>query len=541
MRKFFLTNKKRIMVSGVVSLILTMTTVFGYQIEHFSELSISMPVFALMIFLFAFIAVLLFFLYKLFDKAKTGYSKTKDIPSRKVFSITLSCLFMIYTFQLLALFPGLFIFDAPAEYAMYVNDLVSEHHTALHTVILGFIVEKVYLITGRFNAGVAAYTFFLYVIYSLSMSYIVTYVYKKVRRIWVLVTMILFLGFYPPLVLQVMSTTKDTLFFIFLLLSITLTVELVEDVEGFVRRPVKAALWVFSFVLSVIFRNNCIYAVPFFVVALFICVKKKKQVLGIFSAAVLLFVLYRAFFIPAFVTEEVDGREMLSVPAQQLLRIYSSEGADIRSDEIDTIENLFSEAGRLYWTPRIADYSKGSIDMTYYREHFSELKDMYFSLVLRNPKLSFEAFLENSCGFWYPGCELTLYPDGTKGYWRLVCYPFAYTDSKIKPVYDFYTLFDSSDFVTKNPVTSLLFSPGMFFYIFLIMFAYAIDKNKKTYIPSFIFVFALWLTYLLGPVALVRYAIYLFAMIPLYFSLVLSEDEKRMPVCIENKEKEVTA
>lgn len=521
-------TKKRMVIIGIVSFLLVSTTTLGYQVEHGSKLFISVPVIVACILGFALTAVLLSFLYRLFDKADIKKGKHRDIPLWKVFAISLICLSVLCAFQFFALYPGLFVFDASWQCDMYANNLISEHHSVLHTVLMGFLIEKIYGLTGKFNYAVAAYTIFQCIIYSVSISYVITVVFKKLKRVWVLTVMILYFGFYPPLVLEVMSATKDTLFFIFLLLSITLSFELADDTEGFIRKPVKVALWIISLVLSMIFRNNCIYAVPFFILALFVCLKR-KVILVMFSGVLFLFALYRLFFVPAFVTVETDGREMLSVPAQQVLRIYSDEGADIKQDEVELIEKLFSEKGRLYWQPKIADFAKGSIDMDYYSEHFTEIKSTYWSLVRRNPKLSLEAFLELSCGFWYPGCELTLYMDGTKGYWPIDSYPvisMAESNTKIKPVYDFYTLFDHSEFVTKNPITSLLFAPGSFFYVFVIMFAYAVDRHRRNLIPSFTFVLVLWLTYLLGPVALVRYAIYLMAMLPLYLLLVFSNDRQ---------------
>ena len=134
--------------------------------------------------------------------------------------------------------------------------------------------------------------------------------------------------------------------------------------------------------------------------------------------------------------------------------------------------------------------------------------------------MSVEAFLENTCGFWYPGCELTLYQDGKTGYWVIGCYDPVISNPKIKQLFEFYKLFEDSDFVTKNPITSLFFAPGTFFYIFAIMFAYIIDRKQKEYIPIFVFMLALWLTFLLGPVALVRYIMYFYAIIPLYFVMI---------------------
>jgi len=523
---FLRATKRRIVIVSIVSFLLTLTTVLGYQIEHKSELSMNILSALIMIVVFSVILFLLLLIFDLFDKAKLKPGRYKDMACWKIYMFLVLCFLVIYAFQYLAVYPGLFVFDSEWQYSMYVKDEISEHHPVLHTVLLGWIVDLVHQKTGAFNHGVAAYMVLQIGVCVLCISYFAAFVFKKLKSICSLVLMVLFFGFYPPLVLAVVSSTKDTLFMAFLLLVIALTIELMEDIDRFIRKPVKVFLWIISTLLIIILRNNCIYAIPFFAVALFLYKKKKKLIIGLlFGAVFFLYALYKLFFVAHFVTEEVNGKEKYSVPVQQLMRIYHSEEADITMEERELIEKLVDEKARNNYNPKTSDMAKAGLDMEYYRENSSEINKMYISLVFRNFKMSIESFLENTCGFWYPGCELTLYPDGTKGYWVVGCYMPAYSNPKIKPVFDFYKLFESSEFVTKNPVTSLLFAPAAFFYIFAIMFAYAVDKKKKTYLPILIFVFALWCTYLLGPVALVRYVMFLYGMVPLYFTMISEQKE----------------
>ncbi len=525
--EFLKATKRRIMIVSIVSALLTLTTVLGYQIEHDSELSMNIFEAVIMLGVFVLIGFLLLFVYGLFDKVSVKPKKYRDFAWWKIYLITLICFLVIYAFQFLAVYPGLFVFDSEWQYSMYVKNTISEHHPVLHTVLLGWIVETIHQHSGAFNHGVAAYMVLQIGICAVCISYFVTFLFGKLKSICSLVLMILFFGFYPPVVLAVVSSTKDTLFFAFLLVLIALTIEFLEEKEKFVRSPIKMILWVISALLIIILRNNCIYAIPFFAVALLLCAKKKRlPVIALFVVTFVLYALYKLIFVPHFVTEEVNGKEKYSVPVQQLMRIYHNEEADITMEERALIEKLVNEKARNNYIPKTSDIAKAGLDMEYYRENSAEINKMYVSLVFRNFKLSVESFLENTCGFWYPGCELTLYPDGTKGYWVVGCFMPAFSNPKIQPVFDFYKLFENSDFVTKNPVTSLLFAPGTFFYIFAIMFAYAVDRKKKNYMPALILVFALWCTYLLGPVALVRYVIFLFGIVPLYFALVREPEEK---------------
>lgn len=524
MMNYFNLSKRRIVITGIVSFLLTMMTVFGYQIEHYSELIFNVSVWGIVFLLFIVIVIILLGIYKLFDKVaivSDVHKSVKTIKEWKVFVISGICLLVIYGIQFLGVYPGLFVFDASWQYWMYRDNEISEHHPVFHTVLLGFIVSTVFKNSGAINHGAAAYIIFQMLICIVCIAYFITFVYSKLKRISGLILMIIFFGLYPPIVLQVLSATKDTLFFAFMLLLIALTLELVENSEAFFNKKLKVLLWIFATVLVVILRNNCIYAIPFFILAVFCVLRKKKLLVGTMLLGVfVLFILYRVFVVAPFVTVEVDGREMYSVPAQQLMRIYNSEEADITEPERKVIDRLFIKDEKEYYHPKIADLAKGNLDMVYYRENSSLVNKTYLGLVMKNFKMSVESFLENTCGFWYPGCELTMYKDGKTGYWVVGCYDPVISNPKIPFIFDFYKLFEDSEFVTKNPITSLLFSPGTFFYIFVIMFAYVIDKKKKMYIPIFVFMLALWLTYLLGPVALVRYIMYFYAIIPLYFVMI---------------------
>lgn len=519
--KYFNISKRRAVIIIMTGFLLTMMTVFGYQIEHYSELFFNISVLAAVFFLFITISIILIGIYKVFDKATITQNSGSANKEWKVYVITCVCLLAVYAIQFLGVYPGLFVFDASWQYWMYIDGVISEHHPVFHTVLLGFIVDTVFQNSGAINHGAAAYIVFQIIICVVCISYFIMFIYRKWKRKSGLVLMIVFFGIYPPIVLQVMSATKDTFFFAFILLLIALTIELAENVDEFFKKRLKVLSWILSTVLVIILRNNCIYAIPFFVLAIFCVVRKKKLLIGAMLGGVfVLFMLYRLFIVSAFVTVEVDGREMYSVPSQQLMRIYNSDEADISEDERKVIDKLFVKDEKENYHPKIADLAKGNLDMVYYRENSSLVNRTYLNLVMKNFKMSVESFLENTCGFWYPGCELTMYKDGKNGYWVVGCYDPVISNPKIQFIFDFYKLFEDSEFVTKNPITSLLFSPGTFFYFFVIMFAYAIDRGKKMYIPMFVFMLALWLTYLLGPVALVRYIMYFYAIIPLYFVMI---------------------
>ena len=518
-------NKKRKIILAIISMLISMLMILGYQIENTSHIYFS----AWTLISFAAVFLISYFVLAMvfwgFDGANIKKPVSLSIPEWKIYCIITLVLLAFYAFQFLVLCPGLFVFDADWQYNMYIGkEALTEHHPVLHTLLMGFVIDTVFQLTGSFNGGVAIYTILQATICALCFSYMLLYVFRKTKSLVTITLSILFLGLYPTMALQVMSATKDTFFLAFLILSLTLSLELVEEARcGNITRW-KAGLWSVSVVLMVIFRNNCLYAVPFLLIGLLPFFKERKKAFaGMFMGVVLLFGLYKCVVVPVAINGTVDGREMLSVPIQQMVRIYHEDGADITAEEKAVVERLFVERGLKRYHPKVADFPKYDLDMVYYKENRVKINGMYLDLVRRNFKIAVESVLENTCGFWYPDSVL-VFSDNMQGYWQFDNLYISESKTLLPQIYDFYQQFGSSKYGEDNLLKMIIYSPATFFFLFVICFGYAIDQKRYQYVAIFSFVLALWLTYLLGPVALVRYVAFLFAMIPLYATLIFKCD-----------------
>lgn len=519
-----LNNKRRTVIVISISALFALFLTVGYQIDRFCEVNINFRS------VFAFgglticLSLVLFLLYVLFDKIRIKNEMYLRMSSGKLYFVILGILLSMYCLQFLIFYPGIFAYDSEWQYQMYLGIRpFTEHHPVLHTIILGFLVSAVERFTGNFNLAVATCTLFQVSISALCFSYMELYVLKRLRKIWPFVVSMIYVGFFPTLIMQIMSTTKDAFFMDFVVLSITLTIEMLDNMKAFCGKLPKVVLWIVSITLMTIFRNNCLYAIPFLIIPIWGILKEKKlQFVYLVVGFISLFLLYKLLLVPLVVTEPVDGREKLSVPIQQLLRIYYSDDAKLTMEERETIEALFTENGVCLYEPSLADYPKYYMDMNYYNENKREINRMYVDLVSRYPKIAIESFLENTCGFWYPDTKLTL-TFQSRGYWNFVNQSDCSADSKIPVLYDLYLKFQTYEFA-RNPIIKWFFAPASFFYLFIVMFAYVIDKRKWIYLPVFLFILMLWFTYLLGPVALVRYTTYLFAIIPLYLIIIFDKE-----------------
>lgn len=114
--------------------------------------------------------------------------------------------------------------------------------------------------------------------------------------------------------------------------------------------------------------------------------------------------------------------------------------------------------------------------------------------------------------------------DGTVGY--IYLYQWAHIGmrrmSLIPPLRDlYYRLFAFNEYA-KIPVFSVILKEGFYLWVLFFAWARAEDRKDRRYRNLFVFVLMLFLTYLLGPCASLRYAFPYMAMAPILFGLVVS-------------------
>ena len=515
-------NKRRIIYALGISLLLSFLSSFGSQIEYNGKLCLLDFCFILY-FIIYFIFV--YSSYLIFDKIRIK-KKNIHLKDDNIFFISSFIMSIIYFINLLGLYPGIYAYDSAEQFFMYKLHMIDEHHPVLHTLFFGYIING-YSYMQDYNLGGFAYSVIQLILMSFGFSFVTFYVYKKTKNFILWIISILFYSFFPPIILQVLSATKDSLFLSFMMITIILTIVLIDYEKKFFDNKAYVVVWIASFVLMTILRNNAVYAVPFLIIGILFSTKKswKKSIL-IISIGLVIFLLYKFVAVPNIVDKKVDDREKLSVPIQQLDRIYNSSEANLSADEKVIIENLLGE-GLEHYNPRISDWPKALIDMDYYYQNRKEISKMYIRVIRKNPKIALESFLENTLGYWYPYCTLAFYYDGEIAYWPVESWELWYFDPKIPYILEYFKIFEESDFILYNPIAKTFFYPGSFFYLFVIMFGYSIYKKKTSYNVIFFFTLMLLGTYFLGPVALVRYAIYLYAFVPLYLSMIGNKEKQK--------------
>lgn len=510
--------------AGFLGLIAGLSMVLGYQLQTAGGVSygkIGTWIGCLAIGLVGAVIIYLILSIKIEYKEK-GYEKL----SIGWFSVL--CFLFLYGcwgIQLLGVYPGFFNYDAPGQWEMYALGEVTAHHPVIHTLLISKCIHWSFNIFGKSQPGVMAYNLIQMAVTAVAFIQVFRYMYRKKVPKVIVVMSLFWCGVFPTIVLSVLSVTKDSLFAPLMLSFVMSTVRMLEDKKEFFTKWHRMALWGITAVLMTIMRNNAVYvAIPFFVLLIWVVRKYWKKYVILLAGMMLLYGLYVGPFTNHFTVDGIAGKEYLSVPCQQLMRVYHTR-TDLSTEEKENIETLFQEEALLLYVPKIADVAKGNLRMDLLDANKKEYLKFWVELGMEYPAEYTDAFLMGNYGFWYPWSTLAMYADGTEGYWVSKSYNPVWNESKIYPVMQYYTLFGYNEIVCKNPATIWIFAPATYFWITMVIFAVLLYyKRKESIVVAF--ALAVWLTFLLGPVALVRYVTFLYYLLPLEIALFMKVVKK---------------
>lgn len=504
---------RRIAYSAVMGLITGMCLTFGYFERTKESLPVAaFPFWLMLIGISAGAGILTFFLLG---------RKKKDAPVKETkarFGLLAACfalMMVLWLIQLWGIYPGFFNYDAPSQWEMYAQSAVTAHHPVLHTYFIGKCLHLSYIVFKSPLPGCALYLMVQMLICAFAYTKAIAYCLGKKLPAVFAVFAALWAALAPTVVMCVLSVTKDSMFTPFLILFI---VQTLEFIEGRLKKWPQILLWCVSAFFAAILRNNALYImIPFF---LFLVIRFRKQkeaysLLGVIAALV----IYLGPVTSAITVDGVSEGEFLSVPIQQVMRVYHLHRDELKEEEIKAIEASFEQDALIVYFPTIADVAKFSLKKDYFDAHRKEMISLWTDLGKRFPGEYVNAFLIGNEGFWDPFKPLTLTADGGEGYYVCRSYEPVWNESKIPAIYSYYKHFENARIITSKPLTMWIFAPATYFFLFLytlVRLLYQRRKEACVLVP----VLLIWLTFLLGPVALVRYVGFLYAMVPLEIGLI---------------------
>lgn len=525
--------------SGFFGICLSFALVWGEQLEKTDHVAFGSPSHAVVLLLLAaVITVLTAYSWKWLAAGVQSDKKNEAAPGENSRAYDLRVWLGLILCQipvLLAEYPGFFVYDAQTEVTEVFTRTFTTHHPLMHVLLLGGIVSAVHKVTGSYNAGICTYI----VLQMLFMTAVFTYVIHCLRR-WgvrkeIRIFSFLFYGIFPTIVMYTLCSSKDGLFSAFLLLLSVLLVQLQKNPRQFLQSRKKMAVFAASAVLMMLMRNNGFYSylvfIPFGAALMH---RYWKKVLPLLVIPVVVYLMTNSALSAALHAEGGEHQEMLTVPIQQLARTWQSHPEGFDAEDVQILHTYLSEEGLSHYTPRISDILKTYFRNAAYDADSASFWRLWFKMGSKYPATYLNAWFLTSYGYWYPGAVINVYQGNT-------VFTFTYTDSSyfgyeveapgirhsLLPFLDtFYRKLSIERFQQNVPVVSLLFAPAFWFWCLMWMAGYrmaCVNDVQERLLLWTLPVILTWLTVLLGPTYLVRYAVILWYVVPLAMAVLQAE------------------
>ena len=522
-------DKRKFIICFILSLIYSSLNALGYIFYNKLEL--------LEVILMSISNCIFYFMLCLFLMSKLFIPKSKDdkLYKFKHFKIVIVViLFFCSLPTLVASFPGVFNYDVPFQVSQFLTLKFSNIQPFLVSVFFYSILSLGKIIFSSYEGGLFLFIIIQMLICYYIVSVLVEYLKSKKVNSFVLILIILFYGLFPINHLFIVNSSKDTLFSYFFLLFTIYNVKMIEDPKLFFKSNKNLIKYILFCLIILFYRNNIIYVwIITILVYIFVFRNYHRQFRIILIATILpyfivCYPLYTVLDVSNFTT-----REMMSIPAQSISRIYLKHTEELKNEDISKINYYFGSKNVKLLKARYrlynSDNTKFSIDYEKLASNTSDFIYLFISLSMRYPKEFFETCIYNTIGYWYPSFEYR------NNYFKPQKY-IEYNNSKKTPIKikrynfipslsDYYLkLGESDDNINYLGIFKFLGNIGFIVWCYLFFIFYSIYKKKYKILLMLLPFILVLLTNLLGPVVLFRYIYYLLVAMPLFVVLILDRD-----------------
>ena len=443
--------------------------------------------------------------------------------------LPMAVLLLAWTPMLLAFYPGIHAYDTFSQIPEYLSGSFSTHHPLLHTLLTGWLYDLGDLM-GSHALGMLFYSVAQMLLLAWALAYGLTYLARLGCPRWVRLALLM-LFCLPQISLHALGCTKDIPF------AALITVFSVR-LHAAVRDPrlLRSRRWVAGTVAAgvfmALFRNNAPYAlallVPF---AAALAGRGARLRMTALLAAVLVLGLGAGKGLQL-ATHAQSGlvNEMLSVPAQQLSRVYVLRGAE------DPVGYEIVE-----FVPYADQYDVWSADRVKLHLKVGRPGELWGFLkfwgreLLHYPVEYIDAFLYQCKGYWF--LDDTLFSSRTGAIYLWFYDNLGVEQHSFLPGLRsaMLSLFDQNTY-RAYPIVSLLIQPALYTWLALFALACAARRRDRGVAAAALCLLAYLFTVCLGPLVGNRYSFCMMTGAPLLIGLLCAPRahnllETGKPVC----------
>lgn len=423
----------------------------------------------------------------------------------------------------LAFYPGLCNYDAEGYFYQFVFGPYNNHHPICYTLIVRLFYYLGSNIFGSYYVGIAIFTAVQMLLLGISIFYFICTVYSffPKKRLFIFLTVLF--AIYPFNSYMSVTMTKDIFFAAGMICSFTAFIRIMLKRDNTIKPEVHDFINIIGMIFIVLFRSNGRYCVlaMIFVELLFLIFNKtrRKTILKLLSITLIALVI--GMFTVKVVdkitdAQQVDKREMLSVPGQQIARVVHFHEDELDEETMNAITTVIWPSSLYLYNQRTARFVKQDI-ISYEVKHYpKKYLKLYLDLLKEYPGDYVNAVMGMYSGFLSPfdtSHVLINEDDGVlEDGFHYIQTAFTVTDRfgiSQQPIsnflYKLYTGYSNEDGYLKIPILAFLFVPGTFLWVWLYSFGILIYQKKNSMLLPFTIVFTYYLTFFLGPTVQLRY------------------------------------
>lgn len=387
-------------------------------------------------------------------------------------------------------FPGIMTPDSINQYAQVIGAYeLSNHHSIIHTALLGILYNVGLSITHSPYGGLAFYTISQMLFMSFVAGYVLRTLQKANIKSPILLVVAAFYALIPYNNVYAVTIWKDIPFagFMTLFCATLVRFTLRPNVNHPKGSKYKISIaeyittvfpYIISGIMLCLLRSNGWYLFIITLPVILFVYRAHLKALIPMNLLILAAVLFVKFpVMNVYNIKQPDFVESLSIPVQQIARVISNREA-LTQEQTDFLEKIIdiSEVATLY-QPNVSDNIKNLIrknGIDYLESHKNEFFKTWISIGLDHPKAYFDAYVDQTNGYWYPDiyCEIGLaegiYPNDFGLTWQPILRGSIIV--KIKEI-----IFKLPDLI---PLYGILWSVGIGFWIVLISTMLCLRQKK---------------------------------------------------------------
>ena len=446
--------------------------------------------------------------------------RTRALPPPRWLPMAL--ILLAWTPMLLAFYPGIHAYDTFSQIPEYLSGSFSTHHPLLHTLLTGWLYDLGGLM-GSHALGMLFYSVAQMLLVAWALAYGLSYLARLGCRRWVRLGLLM-LFCLPQISLHVLGCTKDVPFAALITVFAVRLHQALRD-----PRLLRSRRWVAGTVavgvFMVLFRNNAPYAlallVPF---AAALAGRGARLRMTALLAAVLVLGLGAGKGLQL-ATHAQSGlvNEMLSVPAQQLARVYALHGTE------DPVGYEIIE-----FVPYADQYDVWSADRVKLHLKVSRPGELWGFLkfwgreLFHYPIEYIDAFLYQCKGYWF--LDDTLFSSRTGAIYLWFYDNLGVEQHSLLPgLRDAMVRLFGDNAYRAYPVVSLLIQPALYTWLALFALACAIRRRDRGVAAAALCLLMYLFTVCLGPLVGNRYSFCMMTGAPLLIGLMCTPRAHNLP------------